>query len=183
MVQPFLRHDSRIVLDTPIFRLREDTASHPHNGHTGRYVVLESPDWVNIVALTDDEHIVLVRQWRHGSRTVELEIPAGLVERGESPLAAGVRELREETGYSPRDARIIGQVRPNCAYQDNTCFTVLAEGCTLAGDTAFDPGEDLELVKTPLRDVPTLVRDGTLRNGMVLLGIFWWLDQRRSITW
>lgn len=172
-----------MVLETPVFRMRRDRASHPVTQHQGDYVVLEAPDWVNMVALTDDHHILMVRQWRHGTRSIELECPAGMIDHGESPLAAAARELREETGYEAREMRVIGQVAPNAAFQDNTCFTVLALGCEPRHATAFDAGEDIELVLTPLSELPTLVREGKIHNGMGVVALFWWLLETGQLTW
>lgn len=183
MVRPFVRHGSQHLLDTPIFRLRRDRAEHPRSGHVGDYYVLENPDWVNIIALTPARELLLVRQWRHGTATIELEIPAGMVEPDESPVAAAARELAEETGYAPARCVELGAVVPNAAYQTNTCHTVLAEGCERVGETRFDPGEDLELVTVPLRELPTLVREGKLRNGMVLVALLWWLDREGCVRW
>jgi 8-oxo-dGTP pyrophosphatase MutT (NUDIX family) len=183
MIKPFIRHDSKVLLTTPIFRLRQDRASHPVTGHTGDYFVLENPDWVNMVAITDDDRLVMVRQYRHGSGAVELELPAGMIEPGESPTVAAARELAEETGYVADSWQLIGQVRPNCAFQNNTCFTTLARGCRLAGETHFDPGEDLELVLASKNDLRQMVRDGTLRNGMVIAAVFWWLDSDGRLSW
>ncbi len=177
MVRPFTRSQRRYVLETPIFRVRQDTATHPESGHTGDYVVLESPDWVNVVAITAEGEVILVRQWRHGTRSVEVEIPAGLVEPGEDPLVTAARELQEETGYVPAAVRLLGQVAPNAAFQDNTCYTVLATGCRRLAETAFDPGEDIEVEVVSVARLWELLDAGTLRNGMVLCGLLWWLRQ------
>lgn len=183
MPLPFVRHGSEELLRTPVFRLRRDRATHPVTQHTGDYFVLECPDWVNMVAITEDEHIVLVRQWRHGTRAIELEIPAGMIDPGEAPLAAAARELREETGYEAASLRLVGQVAPNAAYQDNTCHTALALGCRRVHDTHFDAGEDIELVLTPLRELPALIASGQVRNGLVIAGLFWWLQSEGKLGW
>jgi 8-oxo-dGTP pyrophosphatase MutT (NUDIX family) len=183
MLKPFVRHGSEVLLETPIFRLRKDRSEHPRTGHQGDYYVLESPDWVNIVALTASGEIVLVRQWRHGSARLELELPAGMIEPGESPVEAGARELLEETGYRAERWTVIGQVSPNAAYQDNTCFTLLAEGCVHAAEVRFDPGEDIELALVSKGELRDLARRGELRNALVLVGLLWWLDHGGSVGW
>ena len=183
MVEPFERLESRTLLETRIFRLREDIARHPVTGHTAPYMVLENPDWVNIVPLTDAGDIVLVRQWRHGTRALELEIPAGLVDPGEDTIDAAARELREETGFVARHLEVLGKVAPNAAFQSNLCHTVLATGCQPLAEQDFDDGEDLEVVLASVLELPGLLHAGQLRNGMVVCGLFWWLEQTGRITW
>ena len=183
MIKPFERKSSRTVLETRVFKVREDHAIHPVTGHAGNYVVLEQPDFVNIVALTPEGQLILVKQWRHGTRTIELEIPAGLVEAGEAPEVAGPRELVEETGYIPAKTSILGHVAPNAAYQQNRCTTLLCEGCTPTGKTHFDEGEDLEVVLASPSEVRGWLMDGTIRNALVFTGLMWWLEKAGRVSW
>ena len=104
-----------------------------------------------------------------------------MVEPGEAPEVAAARELLEETGFAADRVTRLGSVRPNCAYQSNTCTSVLLEGCHRAGATSFDPGEDIEHLLVDPAEIPRLVRAGELRNGMVIAALFWWLDARGKI--
>jgi len=116
----------------------------PRTGKEHDFYVLDSVNWVNVVAVTPDQKLVMIEQYRHGSNTVELEIPGGMMDAGETdPVATAVRELREETGYEGENARILGRVHANPAILTNTCFTVLVENCRLKHGVQFDYSEDL----------------------------------------
>jgi 8-oxo-dGTP pyrophosphatase MutT (NUDIX family) len=106
-----------------------------------------------------------------------------MVEAGESPAEAGARELLEETGYAAERWTVLGQVSPNAAYQSNTCFTLLAEGCRRVGEVSFDPGEDIELVTVSQDELRDLVRRGEFQNALVLVGLLWWLESAGRIGW
>ncbi len=163
--------------DYRIFRIRLDWAVSPRTGVEGRYVVLECPDWVNVVAITADGQVVLVRQYRHGIDAVELEIPAGLVEPGEEPLAAAQRELAEETGYTGGRWTLLGRTRPNPAIQDNWCYNVLAEDVRLTATPRLDPGEAITVELRSLAETRQLIAAGVI-NHALMLNAFFWLDQR-----
>ena len=98
---------SRDILDEKIFRLRRDRYRFEPNGAERDFVVLDSASWVNVVPVTAEGRVVLIRQYRHGIRDVTIEIPGGMIDAGESPKAAAARELQEETGYTAESLRLL----------------------------------------------------------------------------
>src|SRR5678816_1449475 len=99
-IKPWEKLSSKKVGDFRIFTIRSDLKVSPRTGKEHDFYVIEAVNWVNVIALTTDEKLVMIEQYRHGSNTVELEIPGGLMDASDaSALEGGLRELREETGY------------------------------------------------------------------------------------
>jgi ADP-ribose pyrophosphatase len=173
MIRPWKRIRSTPVGDFRIFKLRSDISANPRTGEERDFYVLDSVNWVNVIALTPDRQIVMVEQYRHGSGTVELEVPGGVMDPGETdPVASGVRELREETGYAGSPARLLGQVLTNPAIFSNSCFTVLVENCRLQHSVDFDPDEDLVTRLIPVADIPQLVAEEKIRHSLVVVALY-----------
>jgi 8-oxo-dGTP pyrophosphatase MutT (NUDIX family) len=167
------------VADCRIFKVRRDTVVNPRNGTAHDMFVLEQPDWVNVIPLTTDNRVVLVRQWRHGTRSPHLETPGGLMEREERPVDCARRELLEETGYAAGEVIHLGTVHPNPAIQSNLQHYVLARDCRLIADLRLDHAEDICVELASLADIPRLVREGVITHGIVIGG-FYWLDMHMA---
>jgi ADP-ribose pyrophosphatase len=173
MIQPWLKLGSRPVGDFRIFTLRSDLKKSPRTGETHDFYVIDTVDWVNLIAITPRQELVMIEQYRHGTDTVELEIPGGMMDAGEaSPVATGLRELREETGYEGEAAEIIGRVFPNPAIMSNTCYTVLVKNCELRHPVEFDLTEDLATRLVPVAELSRLVYDGRIRHSLVALALY-----------
>jgi 8-oxo-dGTP pyrophosphatase MutT (NUDIX family) len=154
--------------DFTILKVREDIVEDPRDGSEHPRVVIEAPDWVNVVAVTRDEQVVLIRQFRAGVWANTLEIPGGMVDPGEDPQAAAIRELEEETGYRPQRVVPLGWVHPNPALQANKCHSFLALDCEKVGEASLDEGEDIEVVVAPRAELPRLVREGKITHALVV---------------
>ena len=130
--------------------------------------IIESSDWVNIIPLTSDHQVVMVRQYRHGSKAMTLEIPGGLFDSGDTPEEAAARELLEETGYQTERWTRIGVVNPNPAIFNNRCYTFLAQEIQKVADLIPDQTEDIEVVLIPLMDIPEMIRTGKIDHAIVI---------------
>jgi 8-oxo-dGTP pyrophosphatase MutT (NUDIX family) len=177
--QPWRKLSSEPGPDLIICRARFDRLVNPRTGKDLRRVVLETADWVNVVALTPAREVVMVRQFRFGTASVTLEIPGGVVDAGEAHRAAAERELREETGHTAARWSYLGAVEPNPAFHTNLCHHWLAEGAERAAAQSLDPGEDIAVELVPLADVRALVGSGAIRHSLVVCALARVLDFRR----
>jgi len=155
-----------------VFNLRTDRAVSPRTGREHSFFILESSSWVNVIPLTTQNEVILVRQYRHGRRDITLEIPGGLVEKADTPKEAAERELYEETGYRASETTLLGSVHPNPAIQNNECYTFLARGVFPAGRQHQDEKEDIEVLVRPLDEIPGLIREGEITHALVLAAFY-----------
>jgi 8-oxo-dGTP pyrophosphatase MutT (NUDIX family) len=153
-----------------VFTVVRDELSVPSGG-SRPFHRLRLPDWVSIVAVTTDGGFVLVRQYRHGVAGETIEAAGGVVDPGEDPAEAALRELAEETGYAAERAEPLGWIHPNPAMQDNRCHLFLATGARLAGPLACDEHEHTEPVVMAAADLRAALVDGRITHALALVAL------------
>ncbi|MDI9371469.1 MAG: NUDIX hydrolase [Verrucomicrobiota bacterium] len=182
-LKPWKKLGSQPAGEFRIFSIRSDRVVSPRTRQAQDVYVIDCVNWVNVIALTPDQHLVMIEQYRHGSTTVELEIPGGMIDpQDASPAAAALRELREETGYEGEHPRLLGRVFPNPAIMSNICFTVLVENCRRRHRVQLDQGEDLITRRVPIADLPRLVAAGRIRHSLVVAALHYFDLWRRGIA-
>jgi 8-oxo-dGTP pyrophosphatase MutT (NUDIX family) len=174
MIKPWKTVSSRPIANHRIFSIRSDVKVSPRTGAEHDFFVIECTHWVNVVAITRENKLVMVEQFRHGSDTVELEIPGGMIDASDkSPLEGGLRELREETGYEGTDARIIGDVFPNPAIMNNVCHTVMVKDCEIKHPLKWDQGEDMATRLVEISEIPSLIASGKIKHSLVVVALYY----------
>lgn len=173
MIRPWHKIGSKLLGNFRIFTVRSDRKVSPRTQAEHDLFVIDCANWVNVVAVTPEQQLVMVEQYRHGSNTVELEIPGGMIDQKDaSPLKAGLRELREETGYEGEHAQLLGEIFPNPAIMSNVCYTVLVQNCRLVHPVEFDSGEDLITRLVPVADIPRLVAEKKIGHSLVAVAMY-----------
>ena len=159
----------------PVFAVerRHMVEDDPDSSKEGDFFVLEAPDWVNVIALTEADELIVIEQWRQGVLQNTWEIPGGMVDPGEDAGQAGRRELREETGFASDSWFRLGEVLPNPAIQSNRCSTYLALNCRRVGDPQFDGNERIRVTTVPFANYPDWLRDGRIQHALVIAALHW----------
>lgn len=173
-----------MVVADPWIRLRADECRRADGVAIKPYYVLEYPDWAQVVAFTEDSRLILVRQYRHGIGRVTRELPAGCVEPGESPCAAGARELREETGYVCGALTHVATTFADPAHCTNRIFVLLGQGARRLTAPAPDATEDIVVEHVALETARELARTAGLDHAAQIASLalaLSHLDRNRAV--
>jgi 8-oxo-dGTP pyrophosphatase MutT (NUDIX family) len=158
---------SEHVLDSRWLKVRADACVTSDGAVIAPFYVLEYPDWVHVVAIDDDDNLILVEQYRHGLGKASLELPAGAIDPTDSgPLEAAARELKEETGYVAQLLSETLVMSPNPATHNNRFHVVLARGVTRRHAPLQDPTERLNVIRVPIREVVRRLVRGDMLHSM-----------------
>ncbi|MBJ18940.1 MAG: NUDIX hydrolase [bacterium] len=155
-----------------VFDVHRATMESPRTGESHPFYRIESPAWVNVVALTAQDELVMIRQFRHGSRVVTLEVPGGLVDPGETPAIAAGRELFEETGYRAGRLESLGSINPNPALFANRCHMQVALDCEVGGEIQNSATEETTVELLPLADLSEVLRSGGIDHALVVAALY-----------
>lgn len=153
----------------PRFRLDKVELS---NGNILDATVLELSAWANVFAVTKNQEVVLIKQYRHGVQDVLWEIPGGVVEDGEEPLIGVKRELLEETGYTASEFIQVGKIYPNPAFQTNTMYCFLALNAERVAEQNLDGGEDIEVHLVPMDELLAMTKRGEFPHALQVAALF-----------
>lgn len=162
--------ESKEIADCKVFKVRENLSEN--SDKTAKFYVIENPDWVNVIALTKDEKVVLIEQFRHGTEEITLEIPGGMVDDAEDASKCAERELLEETGFVAKMMIYLGKSRPNPAIQTNWIYHYLAKDCEQIENTKFDEHEDIGTKLVDLNEIESLIESEKITHSLVLAGFY-----------
>ncbi|HMI05248.1 MAG TPA: NUDIX hydrolase [Pedobacter sp.] len=162
--------------------LRVDTCDLLNGTIKDDYYVLEYPNWVNAVALTAENKIILVRQYRHGGDIISLEVPGGVIDGDEAPESAIKRELLEETGYSFTDAKLIATTYPNPATANNLTYTYLLTGGIKTHQQHLDEHEILNVEEYTVEEVKQLLKDNKIAQALHAAALFYGLMELGALV-
>ena len=167
-------HDQTLA-ENWLLCLRQERFRSRQSGKTHDYYVSHLADGVQVVAITTDQCVVLVRQFRAGSRRDSLEMPGGLIEPGEDPCSAGPRELLEETGYAGLPPRRLGTIWSNPAILSMRITTVVVREARRVADPRPDQSEEVSVELFPVPEIRSLIERGRIDHGASVAGLLWWL--------
>ena len=164
---------SEYIHKGPWATLRIDRCEMPSGKIVDDYYVLEYSNWVNAVAITEDNMVLMVKQYRHAAGIISLEIPGGVIDGDESPVEGLRRELLEETGYQFDDFELLCTVYGNPSTANNQTFTYLAKGGKKVQEQALDEHEELIVEEYTIPEVKQLLLENKIAQAMQCAGLFY----------
>lgn len=176
MIKEWKLIESNVDRDYKVFKIKTVQAVSPRTNNTGQFYTIETNDWVNIIPVTENQEIVMIKQYRHGSQEVTLEIPGGLVD-DEHHQEAALRELLEETGYAGENVQYLGAVNPNPAIFNNLCHTYLVDKARKVSGKNLDPNEDIDVIHVPVSEITSLIEKGIITHALVIVAFYFYFSK------
>ena len=158
--------------DMGLFRITTNRCRSPRTGEEHDFYSIDFANWVQIIPITPDDQVVMVRQYRHGAGRIFLELPGGLIEGDDlDPVTTARRELLEETGYRADDLILLASTYPQPAAMNHMGFTYVAPDVLRTADPSLDEAEDIEVCLTELERVPDMIRSGEIKHGQAVMAL------------
>lgn len=170
-MKPWNTLRSKYVLESPWLNVRRDTVSQDGGAVIDPFYVVEYPDWSCVLALTSEGGLLMVEQYRHGVGRFSLELPAGIIDPGESPLQAGIRELREETGFAAQTWHPLATCAPEPSKHTNIAHLFVATDLERISDQILDDTETIRIVSVPADSIDDLIDEGRIIHGVHLYAL------------
>lgn len=169
-----VKNYSNKVFGCSVFTVRCDNYFVSKINDSHNFFIIEPSDWANIIAITNNQEVILVKQYRYGAETFTLEIPGGMLDKGETPEIAARRELLEETGYEAKNLQLLGMADPNPAIQNNKCYMFLATEIELTSLPNLDTTEEIEIITVPLNKIPSMIQKGEIAHSLVITAFYYY---------
>lgn len=171
---------SEYLIKRPWLTARRDKVQLPDGRINPEYYVLEYPTWINVIAITKEGQMVLVRQYRHGLQRTNFEIVAGCMEEGEQPIDAAKRELMEETGFGGGEWQEIMQLCANPSTTNNMTHSFLAKGVERISTQHLDATEDIEVYLFPQEEVRQMLERGDFVQALMIAPLWKYFSTLRK---
>jgi 8-oxo-dGTP pyrophosphatase MutT (NUDIX family) len=178
MIKKWIEVSRKEINNYRIFKTNVINRKSQLSNKESDFFTVDAPEWITVVpvVLIDNvEHFVLVKQYRHGSDSITLEFPAGMVDPGENLLETARRELKEETGYHAKEITQISSVNPNPAFMTNTTNTFLAQSLEMVSEQNLDEHEEIEFLTMPIIEFDSLVGGELVNSAITVQAYYFYL--------
>jgi 8-oxo-dGTP pyrophosphatase MutT (NUDIX family) len=172
----------KTLIASPVLNIVERDCRNSEDDRKFKFYVMKSRDWCNIIPITEDGKVVMVKQYRIGVSDHTLEVPGGVIDpEDQSIQAAAIRELQEETGYQTlpgAKCESLGWAHPNPAILDNRCYSLIVGPVKRTNSQSLDPGEMIEVVEIPISEIPAMILNGQISHALMLNAFFFLVLQK-----